>query len=315
MPPPDPRPTLDSPRLGSLTDVPEDSPLTPSARSPYFHHAVSGSATTFRQASASASTTSLGSAVPSRTSSAAGHRTPSAASASSRGAPSRSASGDASVVSGPALRRQRSGSPATVRARDRDRDRDRERDRDRDDRSVVGPRERDGRDGREGREGKGARPPYRVRNTPHLPSNKDAEPTPPTLMHWSRAPMYCQMLAHGIRAHTVTLIDNIAWLFGGCDEKSCWKDVFCFNTGACECHYAPRGVLGYSSVLVGVGLLEPRMLACPYSRQWKWQRFAMQTNGWHLCGERRVGRTHAFVHPTDACERRIDVLASPNIMY
>ncbi|KAI0351665.1 galactose oxidase [Trametes cingulata] len=49
-------------------------------------------------------------------------------------------------------------------------------------------------------------------------------------MHWSRAPVYGHMPPRGLRAHSVTLIDNMAWLFGGCDERSCWKDVFCFNT-------------------------------------------------------------------------------------
>ncbi|OSD03716.1 galactose oxidase [Trametes coccinea BRFM310] len=49
-------------------------------------------------------------------------------------------------------------------------------------------------------------------------------------MHWSRAPVYGNMPPRGLRAHTVTLIDNVAWLFGGCDERTCWRDVFCFNT-------------------------------------------------------------------------------------
>ncbi|TFY63562.1 hypothetical protein EVG20_g6259 [Dentipellis fragilis] len=33
-----------------------------------------------------------------------------------------------------------------------------------------------------------------------------------------------------MRAHSVTLVDHIAWLFGGCDDKGCWKDVWTFNT-------------------------------------------------------------------------------------
>lgn len=45
--------------------------------------------------------------------------------------------------------------------------------------------------------------------------------------------MYGAMPLHGTRAHSVTLIDSIAWMFGGCDERGCWRDVFCFNTGAC----------------------------------------------------------------------------------
>ncbi|KAI0651330.1 galactose oxidase [Trametes meyenii] len=49
-------------------------------------------------------------------------------------------------------------------------------------------------------------------------------------MHWSRAPVYGQMPPRGLRAHSITLVDNVAWLFGGCDDLGCWKDVFCFNT-------------------------------------------------------------------------------------
>ena len=223
MPLDQPRAVIDSPRMGTLTDVPEDQPLTPSARSPYFHHAVTGSATTFKPA---ASTTSLsssgpGGSTPARTPSSASQRTPSGLTARS-GQP-RSASGDAS--SGMATpRNQRSSSPATVKEKDGDKDggdKDEKRER----------RER----GSERAERKGGKnqPPltYRPRNTPHLPHAKDVELAPATLMHWSRAPVYGMMPLHGMRAHSVTLIDSIAWLFGGCDEKGCWKDVFCFNSG------------------------------------------------------------------------------------
>ena len=34
-----------------------------------------------------------------------------------------------------------------------------------------------------------------------------------------------------MRAHTVTLVENIAWLFGGCDDKGCAKDVWTFDVG------------------------------------------------------------------------------------
>ena len=73
--------------------------------------------------------------------------------------------------------------------------------------------------------------PHRIRNTPHLPHSKDAEAVPATLMYWSRAPVWGTLPVHGVRAHSVTLVDTIAWIFGGCDEKGCWRDVFCFNTG------------------------------------------------------------------------------------
>ncbi|KAG8828900.1 hypothetical protein FRC17_007397 [Serendipita sp. 399] len=75
------------------------------------------------------------------------------------------------------------------------------------------------------REGDSSRRP-KIRTTPHLPHGS-AEPAPPTLMYWSRAPVYGQLPTRSIRAHTVTLVDNLAWLFGGCDERGCSKDVWC----------------------------------------------------------------------------------------
>lgn len=33
-----------------------------------------------------------------------------------------------------------------------------------------------------------------------------------------------------MRAHSVTLVDSVAWIFGGCDERGCWKDLWLFNT-------------------------------------------------------------------------------------
>ncbi|KAI0742670.1 galactose oxidase [Daedaleopsis nitida] len=199
--------------MGTLIDVPEDTPLTPSARSPYFHHAVTGSATTFKP---STSTSSLGSAgAPSRTPSVASQRSPSGLVRSST---TRSASGDTLSLSGVATpRRPRSGSPATVKERDRDKD------------GEKSGREREGREGKSGK-GLVVPPTHKTRNTPHLPHSKEAEPAPATLMHWSRAPVYGAMPMHGTRAHSVTLIDNVAWFFGGCDERGCWRDVFCFNT-------------------------------------------------------------------------------------
>lgn len=74
-------------------------------------------------------------------------------------------------------------------------------------------------------------PPVRIRTTPHLPHMKDVPDAPPTLMHWSRAPVHGMLPMRNARAHTVTLVDNVAWLFGGCDEKGCWQDVYTFDTG------------------------------------------------------------------------------------
>lgn len=76
-------------------------------------------------------------------------------------------------------------------------------------------------------------PPPRFRAIPHLPNMVNIEPAPPPVMYWSKAPVWGTLPTHGFRAHTVTLVDNVAWIFGGCDEKGCFKDMWCFNIGTC----------------------------------------------------------------------------------
>ena len=71
----------------------------------------------------------------------------------------------------------------------------------------------------------------RFRAVPHLPNVQNVEPAPPPVMYWSKAPVWGALPTHGFRAHTVTLADNVAWIFGGCDDKGCFKDMWCFNIG------------------------------------------------------------------------------------
>ena len=70
----------------------------------------------------------------------------------------------------------------------------------------------------------------KIRAIPHLPHGS-GEPAPSTLMYWSRAPVYGQLPTRSMRAHSVTLVDNTAWLFGGCDERGCARDVWCCDIG------------------------------------------------------------------------------------
>ena len=69
---------------------------------------------------------------------------------------------------------------------------------------------------------------------PRLPLH-DAEPAPPTLMYWSRAPVWGTwgaLPAHKMRSHSATVVDNSSiWLFGGCDDKEFWRDVMCLDVG------------------------------------------------------------------------------------
>jgi len=85
----------------------------------------------------------------------------------------------------------------------------------------------------------------KIRNTPHLPSGPPMELAAPTLMYWSRAPVYGHLPSRSMRAHSVTLVDNTAWLFGGCDERGCARDVWCCDVGA-QCFFTPLFVTPYS---------------------------------------------------------------------
>lgn len=48
-------------------------------------------------------------------------------------------------------------------------------------------------------------------------------------MHWSRAPVYGYLPMHNMRAHSVTLVEQTAWVFGGCDERVCWGNLYSFD--------------------------------------------------------------------------------------
>lgn len=82
----------------------------------------------------------------------------------------------------------------------------------------------------------------RVRNTPHL-HNTNAEPVSPSLMYWSRAPVHGMLPTRNMRAHSVNLIGDVVWLFGGCDDKGCWRDIWCFDVGGC----APSILRGFGT--------------------------------------------------------------------
>ncbi len=73
----------------------------------------------------------------------------------------------------------------------------------------------------------------RTRSTPRLPHEKDADDAPSAVMYWSRAPVYGTIPQRSMRGHTVTLLDNTAWVFGGCDDKDTARDIYCFDVGSC----------------------------------------------------------------------------------
>lgn len=56
----------------------------------------------------------------------------------------------------------------------------------------------------------------------------DVPPAPASGMYWSKAPV--SGIAHpSLRAHTTTLVGSNIFVFGGCDSKACFKDLYVFD--------------------------------------------------------------------------------------
>ncbi|EPQ26888.1 uncharacterized protein PFL1_05523 [Pseudozyma flocculosa PF-1] len=68
------------------------------------------------------------------------------------------------------------------------------------------------------------------RTLPQLPSAPTVKPAPPPAMYWSKAPVHGSVPRRSFRAHTANLCDEVLWLFGGCDNKGCFRDLWCFDT-------------------------------------------------------------------------------------
>ncbi|KII84047.1 hypothetical protein PLICRDRAFT_179731 [Plicaturopsis crispa FD-325 SS-3] len=186
-------------RLTPLSDVPEESTASfgsrsasPITRSPYIHHAGSPSSSTI-SSSASLTTTTGASATTPTTRQPSGPRKPSGLRDRPPSTRATSTNGDSSSPS--SSTRRATGSPSNANT------------------------------------AQGGAPPLqqRIRTNPHMPHAKDVEIAPATVMYWSRAPVHGALPMRSMRAHSVTLVDNVAWLFGGCDDKGCWKDVYCFD--------------------------------------------------------------------------------------
>ncbi|SPO26469.1 related to Tip elongation aberrant protein 1 [Ustilago trichophora] len=68
------------------------------------------------------------------------------------------------------------------------------------------------------------------RTLPQLPSAHSVRPAPPPAMYWSKAPVHGSVPRRSFRAHTANLCDEVLWLFGGCDNRGCFRDLWCFDT-------------------------------------------------------------------------------------
>ncbi|PKS08215.1 hypothetical protein jhhlp_005157 [Lomentospora prolificans] len=78
-------------------------------------------------------------------------------------------------------------------------------------------------------------PPVNPKTAPDVP------PSPASGMYWSKAPV--SGIAHpSLRAHTTTLIGSNIYIFGGCDSKACFKDVYVFD--ADSFHWSRPHVVG-----------------------------------------------------------------------
>jgi hypothetical protein len=57
------------------------------------------------------------------------------------------------------------------------------------------------------------------------------DPAPPSGMYWSKAPVYDRNIVP-LRAHTASLVGSNIFVFGGCDSKSCFHDLYVFDADA-----------------------------------------------------------------------------------
>ncbi|CAE7146201.1 unnamed protein product [Rhizoctonia solani] len=65
---------------------------------------------------------------------------------------------------------------------------------------------------------------------PHLFQMTRSVMISPTLMHWSRAPVSGMLPTRHLRAHSMTLVGNTIWIFGGTDESDSRDDVYTLDT-------------------------------------------------------------------------------------
>ncbi|EJD38298.1 hypothetical protein AURDEDRAFT_172681 [Auricularia subglabra TFB-10046 SS5] len=59
-----------------------------------------------------------------------------------------------------------------------------------------------------------------------------------TSMYCSRVRVHGLLPSRKFRAHTLTLFDSVAWVFSGCDEHGCSRDVYCLNIEIFQVHTA-----------------------------------------------------------------------------
>ncbi|KAH0541860.1 hypothetical protein FGG08_003665 [Glutinoglossum americanum] len=71
-------------------------------------------------------------------------------------------------------------------------------------------------------------PPSLEPPMPDPEKSPKVDPAPPSGMYWSKAPCYGHDHT-SLRAHTVALVGSGIYVFGGCDSKACFNDLYVFD--------------------------------------------------------------------------------------
>jgi hypothetical protein len=50
-------------------------------------------------------------------------------------------------------------------------------------------------------------------------------------MYWSKVQTHGKSPARPLRAHTVNLVGEIMYVFGGCDARACFNSIYVFDAG------------------------------------------------------------------------------------
>jgi hypothetical protein len=66
---------------------------------------------------------------------------------------------------------------------------------------------------------------------PHLSLAPHVDPAPAPAMYWSKTRTHGKP-PKAIRAHTVNLVGELMYVFGGCDAKTCFNAVLIFDAGS-----------------------------------------------------------------------------------
>lgn len=89
-----------------------------------------------------------------------------------------------------------------------------------------------------GRGGPKERSTHRVKRNMPTEATQPYVPVVPAApapgMYWSRAVTHGKFPPRALRAHTVNLVGELMYVFGGCDAKTCFNNLYVFDLGMCH---------------------------------------------------------------------------------